>query len=156
MPRKIDLAEAKQKAGRFCAFQERSPKEVADKLKSWGLSDSQIQEASNQLIKEGLVDQQRFANAFCHDKFEFNSWGKQKIKAQIFIHQLDSEVVQNGINRIDEEEYYNRLLELARKKWGSLSDEDTSKRKQKTLAYLGNKGFESDLIWKTIDVIVRE
>ena len=153
MPRKIDLVEAKQKAARFCAFQERSPKEVGDKLIKWGLAPNQTEEVTSQLIKEGFIDEQRFANAYCNDKFEFNSWGKQKIRSQISIHRLEAEVVENALNRINQEKYSTRVLELATRKWDALETEVDIKRKQKVLAYLGNKGFEIDLIWKVINSI---
>lgn len=151
MPRKPDLAEAKLKAGRFCAYQERSPKEVSDKLRSWGLPGDQIDRIVKELRKDGFVDPQRFANAFCNDKFEFNSWGKQKIKAKIFIHDLDGVVIEKALSRIDTTRYFHRMLELATKKWKSLSKEDLTTRKQKTLQHLTGKGFESELIWKAID-----
>lgn len=150
MARKIELIEAKQKAARFCAYQERSPKEVSDKLKSWGLSFESANQVLNELINESFIDPQRFANAYCNDKFEFNSWGKQKIKANIFQHQLDTDTVEAALSRINSEKYFDRLLELAGKKWSALDGEEEAKKKQKTLAYLANKGFESDLIWKAI------
>lgn len=150
MPRKIDLIEAKQKAARFCAYQERSPKEVSDKLKSWGLSSELIEKALAELIEEKFVSAQRFANAYCNDKFEFNSWGKQKIKATIYTHQLESSVIEKALERIDDDKYFDRLVELAKKKWESLNGETEAKRKQKTLSYLSSKGFEVDLIWKAI------
>jgi regulatory protein len=151
MSRRPDLTEAKQKAARYCAFQERSPKEVTDKLKSWGLPKDQIQITIEELISQGFVDPKRFANAYCNDKFEFNSWGKQKIRAQIYQHQLDPKIVESALSRIDEDKYSNRLAELARKKWNALEHDEISKRKKKTLSYLSSKGFESDLIWSAIE-----
>jgi len=151
MTRKVELIEAKQKAGRFCAFQERSPKEVADKLNSWGLHHEFTEQILKELIQEGFVDAQRFANAYCNDKFEFNSWGKQKIRANIFQHRLDSDIIESALNRIDDTKYFARVVDLASKKWMSLEEQEVVKKKQKTLTYLGNKGFESELIWKAIN-----
>ncbi len=68
----------------------------------------------------------------------------------IGIHQLDTNLVEQALDRIDDEKYRGRLLELARKKWESLEREPSMKRKQKTVAYLAAKGFEMDLIWKVI------
>ncbi len=151
MPRKLEPGEAKQKAARFCAYQERSPKEVSDKLKNWGLKGNEIDQVLQELLNDGFVDPQRFANAYCNDKFEFNSWGRQKIKATIYQHQLSSNIVENALNRIDEEKYFERLLELATKKWQSIERDESAKRKQKVLAFLVSKGFETDLIWKAIE-----
>ncbi|WP_425389734.1 regulatory protein RecX [Ekhidna sp.] len=152
MPGRLGIKEAKQRAGRFCAFRERSPNELFEKLQSWGLPEDQASEVLSELSKEGFVDEQRFANAFCNDKFQFNSWGKQKIKAHIYSHKLPEVIVTNALNRIDPDQYENRLFELAETKWQSLEREtDRMKRKQKTVNYLANKGFEMDLIWTAIN-----
>lgn len=151
MSRKLGIKEAKQRAGRFCAFRERSPNELFEKLQSWGLTGEEASALVTELAKEGFVDEQRFANAFCNDKFEFNSWGRQKIKAHIYAHKLSSEAVQNALDRINPDKYADRLFELAKTKWERLEKDELMKRKQKTIAYLANKGFEMDLIWNSIN-----
>ena len=156
MPQKLDVKEAKPRIGKFCAFRERSPKEVLEKLNSWGLAEEDSIVLVSELRKEGFVDEQRFANAFCNDKFEFNSWGKLKIRASIFSHKLASEVVQRALDRIDPVRYENRLKDLAVNKWNSLKNEELMKRKQKTVTYMANKGFESDLIWNVIVGLEKE
>ena len=150
MPRKVDPKEAKLKAARFCAFRERSPKEVIEKLASWGLLDEDTEEILQELIEQNYVDEQRFANAYCHDKFEFNSWGKQKIRSSIYVHQLSKGVVEKALDRIDTGKYADRLHELAEKKWSALEGVESAKRKQKTIAFLQAKGFEIDLVWKAL------
>ncbi len=156
MAQKPSLKEAKQRAGRFCAFRERSPNELYEKLKSWGISEDESMRIVSELSKEGFVDEQRFANAFCNDKFEFNSWGKQKIRAGIFKHKLPEVIIQHALDRIDVEKYERRLKELAIKKWYKLENEELIKRKQKTTAYMVSKGFELDLIWNCIQQLEKE
>lgn len=150
MPLPISVDQAKQKAAKFCSLRERSPKEVWDKLVSLGLEQDQVSEVLTLLIKDDFVNPQRFANAYCNDKFEFNSWGKQKIRMNISIHQLDTSIVEKAMNRIDGAKYHSLLNGLALKKWQSLEREPAMKRKQKTVAFLASKGFEMDLIWKVI------
>lgn len=118
---------------------------------SWGLPEGTSVKVLRELIDLGFVDEQRFANAYCNDKFEFNSWGKQKIKANIYVHKLPDGVVQAALDRIDPNKYEARLLALARQKWDRLEKETRIKRKQKTVAYLANKGFELDLVWKAVE-----
>ena len=156
MARQLGIKEAKQRAGRFCAFRERSPNELFEKIQSWGVAEEEAAKLVAELTKEGFVDEQRFANAFCNDKFEFNSWGKQKIKAHIYSHKLSGDAIQAALDRINPDKYYDRLVELAQAKWSKLEKEDDFKRKQKTLAYLVGKGFEQDLIWSAIHSIAKE
>ncbi len=156
MARKLELKEAKQRAGRFCAFRERSPHELFEKIKSWGISEEDASRLVSELSKEGYVNEQRFTNAYCNDKFEFNSWGRQKIKASLFVHRLSDQTVQHALDRIDPEKYVWRLKELASQKWKKLEKDDLVKRKQKTVAYMANKGFEMDLIWEAINQLTKE
>ncbi|WP_420317166.1 regulatory protein RecX [Ekhidna sp.] len=153
MPRKIGVKEAKQRAGRFCAFRERSPNELLEKLQSWGISELESVEIVAELSKEGFIDEQRFANAFCNDKFQFSSWGKQKIRAHIYSHKLPENIVVNALDRIDPQAYEDRLFELAKSKWQKLEGEETMKRKQKVVSYMVSKGFEMDLIWSAINTL---
>ncbi|MEM8909336.1 MAG: regulatory protein RecX [Bacteroidota bacterium] len=152
MSSELTIKEAKERAGRFCAFRERSPKEVFEKVKSWGISTLESEKMVADLVALNYVNEQRFANAFCHDKFEFNSWGKQKIRLAIYAHNIPSDVVDLALERIGVK-YEERLRELAKRKWTKLSSEETRKRKQKTANYLANKGFEAGLIWKTIALL---
>lgn len=151
MSRKLGVKEVKQRAGRFCAFRERSPNELFEKIQSWGVKEEDAAKLVAELASEGYVDEQRFANAFCNDKFEFNSWGKHKIKAHIYEHKLSETTIQNALDRIDPDKYEKRLSELALSKWNKLEKEEDFKRKQKTVAYLSGKGFELDLIWNAIN-----
>ena len=148
--KKLSFKEAKQRAGRFCALRERSPHEVIEKGKSWGLNEQEAADLVQELTSQGFLNEQRFVNAFCNDKFEFHSWGKQKIKAAIYPHKITSSALDEALDRIDPVRYEARLVELANRKWQSVSDDDAVKRKQKTVSYLANKGFELDLIWKIV------
>ncbi|MEM8939951.1 MAG: regulatory protein RecX [Bacteroidota bacterium] len=153
MAKKLSLKEATERACRFCAYRERSPNEVYEKVKSWGLPDSQSKELVSILIGLEFIDEQRFANAYCNDKFEFNSWGKQKIKAHIYTYQVPERVIVQALDNIDEEKYQRRLFRLAEKKWKTLLGDEPERQKQKTASYLLHKGFELDLVWKAIGLL---
>lgn len=156
MARKLGIKEAKQRAGRFCAFRERSPNELFEKLQSWGLPEEDAAVIVVELSRHGFVDEQRFANAYCNDKFQFNSWGKQKIRAHIYSHKLSDQAITEALDRIDPQEYESRLFDLAKSKWDKLEKEDALKRKQKTVAYLAQKGYEMDLIWSALSKVASE
>jgi len=156
MPRKLGIKEAKQRAGRFCAFRERSTQEMREKLSSWGLHPDEAESVVSELIKEGFINDQRFADAFCHDKFQFNGWGKLKIKAHIYTHRIPEDVLAKALDRIEPQVYESKLMELGEAKWEKSKDDDSAKRKQKTAAFLQQRGYETDLIWETINKLERQ
>ncbi len=153
MAKQLSLKEAKQRAGRFCALRERSPYEVLQKAKSWGLSETDQEKLVSDLIALNFISEERFANAYCNDKFEFNSWGRQKIRAHIYVHRISEKIVDGALARIDQTTYKKRIHALAKKKWEKHAAEGLLKQKQKTVSYLTNKGFELDLIWQSIGLL---
>lgn len=144
------LLKLKRSAERFTAYRERSPKEVVDKLAKWDAKPEEINQIIQELTEERFIDEQRFARAFCHDKFLVNKWGKRRIALELGRHQLSKEAVAEGLNYINAEEYERTLRHLAEQKWQKTKEPDLFKRKQKTVAYLLQKGFETDLIWEVM------
>lgn len=140
------LKQAKAKAAKYCAGRERAPYQVMQKLLGWELDEDDAQSILAGLIQENYVNEARFVHAYCHDKFEFNKWGKNRIKQELNQLRIAGESINEGLNSIDPQRYEDILQSLASQKFRSLSNEsDNWKRKQKTTAYLIRKGFEMDL-----------
>jgi len=153
MARPLGHQEALSKAAKFCSLRERSPNEVRLKLSKWKCEEGQIQEIIAYLIDQGYIDSRRFAVAYCHDKFEFYSWGKLKIKAHIFNHKIDNQDVEFGLSQIDDGAYYEKLKKLTVNKLNQLKEGDSLK-KPKTIKYLMSKGFEYELAIEVVNEII--
>lgn len=143
------LTQAQAKAAKYCSMRERAPKQVLDKLIGWDIPIEEAEKILHNLLQEQFINEERFARAFCHDKFEFNSWGRIRIKMEISRYGLSKDVVEDALYAIKEPIYEDRACTLAKRKWESLRNEsDDWKRRQKTMAYLLRKGFETDLVRK--------
>ncbi len=70
--------QSKTKAARYCAYQERTQQEVRDKLYSYGLYTDMVEEVLTELIMEGFVSEERYAQAYCRGKFMSNKWGENQ------------------------------------------------------------------------------
>lgn len=149
MERQTYLNQAKVKMAKYCSGTERAPYQVLQKLTKWELDESEAQQILAELIAEEFVNEERFVKAYCNDKFSFNQWGKIRIKQELYRLRIADEVIQTGLNYIDPEKYEDTMLNLAMRKWNSLKDENWI-RKQKTTAYLVNKGFEIDLATEVV------
>ncbi len=144
--------QALAKVMRYCSSRERAPQQVREKLIKWGLSFLQAEEIISQLKNDNFLDEQRFANAYCHDKFEFNKWGKIKIRYGIQKFQLPDDVIDEGLSNIPEEKYLESVRDQAAKKWRLMNSEsDEFIRRQKTANFLIRRGFESAIIYRVID-----
>ena len=140
----------KNSALRFTAYRERTPKEVIEKLEKWDTPQEIIDRILKELKADKFVDEERFARAFCHDKFLSNRWGKRRIQQELYKYDLPKPVQQQGLDYINQEAYESTLTHLAEQKWLKTKEKDLFKRKQKTVNFLMQKGYEPDLIWRVI------
>jgi len=146
----ISMAAAKLKAANFCAYQERSQKEVRNKLYSYGLYTDQVDELLSDLIVDGYVNEERFAKAFIGGKFRIKKWGRVKILQAIALHKISDYCIREGLKEIDEDEYEATLIEIIEKKMSTIKLANSFERNAKLANYAIGRGFESSLVWEVL------
>ena len=143
----VDLATAKTKIAKYCAYQERAHAEVEHKLYSFGLFSDQVQELVAWLITENYLNEERFAIAFSGGKFRIKKWGRVKIKQQLKLKRVSDYSINKAISGIDEKDYQETMEGLIRKKWKVVSANNIYELRNKVARYVINKGYESELVW---------
>lgn len=142
----LDKKQALVKAEHFCAYQERSQKEVRYKLVEWGMRGDELEEIISELILNNFLNEERFAKSYASGKFNIKHWGRVKIKQGLKLKGVPDKILQKAIYSINDDDYLQTIEKLAIKKVQSLSENDPFKRKNKLMSYLQAKGFETDLI----------
>lgn len=135
-----------QKARRYCAVQERCHQEVRDKLYDLGLHRTEVEQAIGQLIGEGYLDEQRFAEHFAVSKFRQKGWGRLKIRAALQFKKVSSPCIALGLKAIDDDEYTQALRSAVHKHATKEKEPDPRLKKQRIMRYFLGKGFEGDLV----------
>jgi regulatory protein len=139
--------QALQKLRHYCGYQERSHKEVQEKLYAAGLRKKDVEAALATLIEENYLNEERFALQFAGGHFRLKSWGRVKIRYELKQRQVSEYCIKKALAAIAEEDYEKTLSRLAEKKWETLNDEtNIFSRKKKLQDYLMQKGYESDLV----------
>jgi regulatory protein len=136
-----NLEEAREKIRRYCAYQERSQKQVSDKLKSYGLLPFVVDELLLELIQENYLNEERFAKAFARGRFSIKGWGKQKIKFALKAHGVSEPCIARALEEIVDDAYQEKLAQIAQKKWDALEGNHPRTRKQKVINYLMGRGY---------------
>lgn len=146
--------DALAKAMGFCAYQERSRQEVREKLLSYGLDEDEAEKALDRLVADNFLNEERFAKAFAGGKFRMKKWGRIKIKAELKMHGLSSQIIGKGMEEIDPDDYEQTLRQLAEKKSREERDPNPMVRKNKVARYLMSKGYEGDLVWDAVNDLI--
>lgn len=142
------------KITRFCAYQERSTKEVREKLRNLQVPQEFQEKVLSFLREENFLNEERFAEAFIRGKFRIKNWGRIKIQQHLRQKGIDEVFIQKALREIDLEEYQNTLEKILQKKYHTLKSDLPSKDKLlKLVQFALSKGYESEIVWKnSIDI----
>lgn len=154
--KRLNLAEALAKIQHYCAYQERSHKEVKNKLYDYGLYQSEVEEIVSQLITDGFLNEQRFAKAFAGGKFRMKKWGRLKIKNELEFLGLTKNCIQRGLKEIEASDYTKTLKALIQKKATEIKEENAFKKRDKVARFVIGKGYEPELVWEYVRDIMSD
>jgi regulatory protein len=144
--------QAVPKIKQYCAYQERCHAEVRDKLYSFGLRKSEVEEIISSLITENYLNEERFAIHFAGGKFRMKQWGKIKIKQALKFKQVSDYCIRKALKEIDSREYEKTFQKLATQKLKTLkSERNVFIKKRKLQDFLLQKGFENEMIREAVN-----
>ncbi|MBP7478458.1 MAG: RecX family transcriptional regulator, partial [Chitinophagales bacterium] len=93
-------------------------------------------------------------HAYARGKFNIKGRGRNKIQMELSQKGIDKEIIQDALREIDDAAYADKLKTMAIKKNKTILSENLFDRKTKLIRFLLSKGFEMDLIRKTVDEIL--
>lgn len=145
-----------QRIAAYCAYQERSPQEVRQRLRKWEVPQAEAEAIVQRLVQEGYLNQERFAHSFTGGKVRVKRWGKVRIEQELRKRGITGEDASRSLAAIDGHTYALNLRALLDKKEAALKEPDARVRKQKLARYAFSKGYEADLVWQVLSQMGHE
>ena len=143
-----------KKAAHYCGYQERTEKEVQEKLRTWGVEQKEGAHIIQTLKEDYFLDEERYVEAFIRGKFFGKKWGKRKLFAALTEKGLDQALIQKELSTIENADYLQNLRYVANRKKQSLARINSIQARQKLTNYLLQKGYEPDLVIQTVQKII--
>ena len=84
------------------------------------------------------------------DKYRFNQWGRLKIVQALRMKQLDSAHIQEGLEEIDDQEYFQILGRLLKQKARGVKAASAYERNVKLMRFAAGRGFTMDEIQRVV------
>ncbi len=138
---------ALEKIKYYCAYQERSHKEVRSKLLELEIYGDELENYISILIDENYLNEERYACAIVRGKFNYKQWGRNKILQTLKQQGISTYCINKAMKEIDEDDYLKTIQTLAEKKMETLRSERNKFTKMTKLKnYLLQKGYEFDYI----------
>ena len=135
---------------KLCAKSEKCRQDVRNKLSLQKLNPSDIEWVIRNLEAEKFIDEQRYTSFYVRDKFRFNKWGKIKIRYNLSVKKIPDEFIREALETIDEEQYFETLLDELTRKNASLKNRDDNYRKAALFRFGAQRGFEGELVYKVL------
>lgn len=138
--------EALLRMERYCAYSERCPKEVRNKLAEFGLTSADTDQIFAALRGDNFFNEERFAMAFAGGKFRYNHWGRVRIRQELRMRDIAPALIIQAVDSIDETEYVLLLQKLLDKKREQYAAAPNTR--EKAAASLIRAGFEMELVFR--------
>ena len=134
------LREWLDKAEAYCARAEHCAADVQRKFLQWGTESEYTDQIIETLYERGFLNDERYCEAYVHDKVAYQSWGRLKIQAGLRALQLPNSTISQALDNIDEQQYTDNLKHLIQSRRADSDD--------KRLRFLLQRGFTYDEIKK--------
>ena len=138
--RELSKAEWLDKAEAYCARSEHCAADVRRKLYEWGAPADLSDFIEKNLYANDFLNDARFCHAYVHDKVEYQSWGRMKIRAGLCALKKKKKEIREALESIDETVYAKNLRTLIASRKNDSED--------KRLRFLLQRGFTYEEIKK--------
>ena len=150
MTKPLSADQILDKMAKYCAYQERSVKDVTDKLKTFEISEKERLDILNYLVDNRFVNNERFAKAFVRGKINQSGWGLNKIRFHLIQKGIEKTLIEEALQVADGETYRQRLVDILQSKAKTVKAANDFEKKRKLAAYAMQRGFEASLVWDVL------
>jgi regulatory protein len=151
MPENTLFNSAHTRAMALCSQREYCIGDIRNKLQSWGVRENDIESIILLLIKEKFLNEERFAQAFVKDKFNFNRWGKIKISSHLKSKNVAPDIIRSALDIIDNDLYKKTLIDMITIHRKTVKAKNQYDLKAKLLRFGLSRGFESSLLYDLLN-----
>lgn len=129
----------------------RSTLEVRKYLEDLNVSEEDSNEIINKLRHNGFINDNNYVKAYISDSFYLSNDGPNKIQNYLLSQEIDENMIEDEINKLDRDEIKNKLEKLILKKLKVDKKKSTYQLKQKVLIDMINLGYVKDMIIEILE-----
>lgn len=152
--KEITIHDVYSKMASVCSRSEQCSYDIRNKILTAGLTSEEADEIIAKLAAERFIDDERYIRSYVSDKFKFNKWGKVKIRHYLKMKGWSEDLIQQGLDSIDEDKYRQALLKTMKEKARAVKKKNKYEKMGQIIRFAQNRGFEPELIHRHLHEIV--
>ncbi len=133
-------------------YQDRCVQEVIKKLTRLQVIAKTKSKIIDHLIEDDYLNEVRFAKSFIQGKLRIKKWGRIKLNYELRIRGIKKFIIDEEINKISKEDYYDYFNEFSNNKIKTLKGSKEQK-KRSFVNYFTYRGWENNLIYEKLNEI---
>ena len=146
------IKQAYSKMAQLCSRSEQCSADIRKKIMAYEIVEEIVDEIIDKLIEEKFIDDERYVRAYVKDKFKFNKWGKIKIRYYLRAKGLSDDIIERGLETIDEEKYKTLLIKTMKDKAKTIKKKNRFEKMGQIIRYTQSRGFEPELIHRYMNL----
>lgn len=139
----------------MCARSEKASGDARRLLARWGVEKPEAEKIMEKLLREGFIDDLRYAQMYVREKVRLSKWGVFKIKAALRAKQVAPEIITQAMEQVDASHMESKLEDQLQRKMKGLKYKNSYDLRGKLLRYGMGLGFEYEDVTSAIDQIVK-
>lgn len=129
------------KLSNFCAYQERCTSDVKEKMRKLKIEKYEYDGYIEKLKDDNFLNDERFVKYYVNAHAK-KKWGKAKMKSALGAKRIESSLIKQYLDDMDEADYDEQIKTIAEKKWPTIKAKTPRDKKTKMLRFLISKGYE--------------
>lgn len=147
-----EIKQAYSKMAHLCSRSEQCSADIRKKIMAYEIVEEIVDEIIDKLIEEKFIDDERYVKAYVKDKFKFNKWGKIKMRYYLRAKGLSDDIIERGLETIDEEKYKTLLIKTMKDKAKTIKKKNRFEKMGQIIRFTQNRGFEPELIHRYMNL----
>ena len=143
MAEKTEWERARDIVTRQLSMMDRSRKQLLDAMRQRNVDEETAQSVLDWFAGHGLVDDEHFAEVLVRTRLAEKRASRRAIAEELRRKGVDSEIIEDALSVISDEDEYDNALQVALKKLRIASGNPATLR-QRTYATLARRGFNPD------------
>jgi regulatory protein len=148
------LQHALDAAYRFLGRRDRTVAEVRERLEAEEIETDVVDEAIAELMRQGYLDDARYAHRFAEDRRTIDAWGAERIERRLLAVGVDPALIGAALGERDAAEELESALAVLRRRLPSAPADDRDR--DRALGMLVRKGYDLDLAYDAVRAYERD
>ncbi len=146
-------AKASDLAAKYLSYEMRTVYEVLQYLKKKGISLEAAQNAVDELVSLGYLNDEQYAQLFIKQNLNIGNEGPRSIQNKLAKKGIGNDIIENELEKIDEDSWIDPGVKAVKSLTNKVGSVSKTELEQKIRTKLMTRGFNSDMISSVISAL---